>query len=857
MDGKLISTDSRSSYTCSLDNKKYTNGAHTLKARVTDSANQTAEDADQLQIIGRHRHAVTGSGSAPTLAFTAPSAGGVLKGNVEGPPNCTVTGTNIARIMFYLNDVWTNTDGNASNGWGCWLDTTKYQDGGYTVKAVAYNAAGQTTTVTHPVTIQNGTGGSGQHAADRQGIILAGLGRQARRHASYAATATDNGAVAKVDVYVIERQHAEAGRRPRPPRRTAAPSDTTGLANGSAATLMAVATDNPGATSTDPAQRHDRATPLQPEARSGRRRRQPAPRCRRPTPRRSPTFESLGLYWKPGTNPGAAGCEVRYRKTAESAGSRACRCGTTRATPSAAAASCTSSRAPSTRCEMDLPGQRHRAASTSRPGPRTSRSPRPSTSQSGSGTLNITEGGTPSGYVRLRGRRRHARRGERGELQRHRHGAVRDRARPDAEGREAGRDPPRAERARRGDRGQRHQRLGPHARRRRWAHRHATPASARVLQHAATSSSASPSSATGSTTRATARTAGTDGHPAGAAGDRLQPLRRQPRDPLQRDVQRPTASTSTTSSAARTTSPTIGFPNADSDIYGNSISHAWDDGIEAEGAQQNVRIWGNYIDQTAIGIATTVTHVGPVYIFRNVYNRSRMLSQKPRSTTDDRQHVLQVGHATPTLGDGRRYVFHNTMLQATPVGRCSIRSARGGGIVGRAAPARRSPTRCRATTSCTSGSRATTRSAPRAARGNDFDYDLRNGGMSGYAGAEANGIVGTPIYKSGHGWQSEAGGNYQLDAQQPGLRQGPAPAELQRRLHRHRARRRRARGRHAGHAPGRRRQRRDLGRAGSGDAGTARGSTPSTVDRRHDQPRAARRVLDGPLRSSDAVTEDA
>jgi hypothetical protein len=56
--------------------------------------------------------------------------------------------------------------------------------------------------------------------------------------------------------------------------------------------------------------------------------------------------------------------------------------------------------------------------------------------------------------------------------------------------------------------------------------------------------------------------------------------------------------------------------------------------------------------------------------------------------------------------------------------------------------------------------------------GNDFNYDLRNGGISAYAGAEANGIVGTPIYKSGHGWSSEAGGNYQLDTGSLGYDKG-------------------------------------------------------------------------------------
>jgi hypothetical protein len=46
--------------------------------------------------------------------------------------------------------------------------------------------------------------------------------------------------------------------------------------------------------------------------------------------------------------------------------------------------------------------------------------------------------------------------------------------------------------------------------------------------------------------------------------------------------------------------------------------------------------------------------------------------------------------------------------------------------------------------------------------GNDANYDLYNGAISSFAGAEANGMVDTPIYAPGHGWQSWAGGNYQL-----------------------------------------------------------------------------------------------
>ena len=249
MDGVLFRTDDSSSYTCTIDNKLYTNGAHTLKAVVTDTANQTAETQITVNItggIGTSTGGSTGGSSTlPSIAFTAPAAGVPLKGYVQGPPNCTVTGSNIARIMFYINDVWTNTDGNASNGWGCWIDTTKYKDGAYTVKAVAYNAAGQTTTVTHPITIQNGTTTT-QNAAPTVGITTPGASAVlAGTSVPYTLTAGDSdGTVANVELKLISGSTTKVVAS-----KTAAPwsgtFSTSGLPNGPA-TLMATATDNLG-----------------------------------------------------------------------------------------------------------------------------------------------------------------------------------------------------------------------------------------------------------------------------------------------------------------------------------------------------------------------------------------------------------------------------------------------------------------------------------------------------------------------------------------------------------------------------------------------------------------------------------
>ena len=100
-----------------------------------------------------------------------------------------------------------------------------------------------------------------------------------------------------------------------------------------------------------------------------------------------------------------------------------------------------------------------------------------------------------------------------------------------------------------------------------------------------------------------------------------------------------------------------GNMNRDSDIYGNIIRNAWDDAIESEGGNTNVRIWGNYIHFFYNGIATASTSKGPIYIFRNVSRESR---SGHRNSTGGA--LVKTGERNE-FGGGRRYVFHNTILQ--------------------------------------------------------------------------------------------------------------------------------------------------------------------------------------------------
>lgn len=115
-----------------------------------------------------------------------------------------------------------------------------------------------------------------------------------------------------------------------------------------------------------------------------------------------------------------------------------------------------------------------------------------------------------------------------------------------------------------------------------------------------------------------------------------------------------------------------GAPGRDSDIYGNDVQDVYDDGIEAEGGGMNVRVWGNWVHNTFTGIATAAVSIGPMYVFRNVYNvsiRSKAGSSASTINNEDRGPFNKNGSGDyPPYGNGRTFLFHNTCLQPTQAG---------------------------------------------------------------------------------------------------------------------------------------------------------------------------------------------
>jgi len=191
---------------------------------------------------------------------------------------------------------------------------------------------------------------------------------------------------------------------------------------------------------------------------------------------------------------------------------------------------------------------------------------------------------------------------------------------------------------------------------------------------------------------------------------------------------------------------TGGFPNRDSDIYGNHIRDCWDDAIESEGANANVRIWGNYMDRTYVMVAVAATQVGPVYIWRNVADRSRR-NAKQTMLNSKRGVFLKTQsqeYGGRYWGDGRIYVYHNTMRQypnewrGVSEGLSDMAGALMTNVVSR-----------NNILHVTSRYRPGIADRHRLAV-NDFDYDLYSGVIMASEGQQKNGIKGEPIYAHPH-----------------------------------------------------------------------------------------------------------
>jgi hypothetical protein len=763
-----LKTDTSSPYSGSFDSTKFANGSHTLEVTATDRNGVKTTTQRAITIANGGSTTPPPSNSGPVVSFTKPANNATV---AAGAVACTVTATDpdgVKQVQWFHNDKLVNTEGLAPYDI-CKVNATT--NGTHKIKAVATDAKGNVGQA--EITINVGSsGGGGSNTPPTVGITSPASGAKlSGKSAAYVATASDTGgSVAKVEMFLGTKLVST---------KTAAPYsgtiDTTQVGNG-AHMLMAVATDNLGAQTTT--QRsvtvENSVTPPpdpDPNPNPGQGTNLPSTNVRA-----VPTFESVGVYWKPGSNPGAAGCKIRFRKTTDStwreglamgyvSADSECRGslvhlepGTNYAVEMGTGSSFTAGINTKTWSENFPIAQTIHVSSSSQP-------------------LNITSGGTANGYILytpapgssatidvangadynvkisapyviVRGLTlKNARQDgilltqgakdvviEDNDISGW--GRIHPQGKKSSDGWQIGENADSGIAARCGS--------GSTP----WLERSIIQRN--KIHHPRYGSNS-----------------WSDGHPYGpnavlfknCGGNHVFRYNEAYSSPGHyfMDVY-----------GGGTNFSNAGMPTSDSDIYGNILMHAWDDAIEAEGSNMNVRVWGNYFDQTATGVASTSTSKGPIYIWRNVWNRNRNKSMVALDS-DSRLYMFKSGSVDGFKG-GKRYVFHNTMLQAPGTGGAKMPLGGGAGLAGPGNGVNLEDTMSR--NNVFHVWKPHWNAIYNVNAGNDLDYDLTNGGFQVPSGAEPNRVIATPTYRSGHGWSNEAGGNYQLQPGSPGYDQG-------------------------------------------------------------------------------------
>ncbi len=187
-----------------------------------------------------------------------------------------------------------------------------------------------------------------------------------------------------------------------------------------------------------------------------------------------------------------------------------------------------------------------------------------------------------------------------------------------------------------------------------------------------------------------------------------------------------------------------GYVGHDTDIYGNYLANCWDDAIELEGGIRNVRVWGNFVENTYQALANDAVLIGPLYFFRNTMRQSDRYPDReeaglaakgggPRDIADVPAYTFyfhntldnQHGDGFNGLGSGSRGLYHF-------VSRNNILHTRSGPSVSTSAQS----------------------------RGVDADYDLFSGAVPD--GSERSGIRGRPSFAAGRFDREMLSSDYRL-----------------------------------------------------------------------------------------------
>ncbi len=193
VDTVLRATDTVSPYSFSWDTTTVANGNHTLVSKAFDAAGNAGTSSAVTVSV---QNAVSDA-TAPSCTIASPTSGASVSGTVSFNVNAA-DNVAVSKVEFYIDGALRSTD--TTSPYSFSWDTTTSANGGHTLLAKAYDAAGNSTTsASVSVTVQN----SGSDSVPPTAIITSPTtGSHVSGNLTVSISATDNVKVTRVDLYV-------------------------------------------------------------------------------------------------------------------------------------------------------------------------------------------------------------------------------------------------------------------------------------------------------------------------------------------------------------------------------------------------------------------------------------------------------------------------------------------------------------------------------------------------------------------------------------------------------------------------------------------------------------------------------
>jgi subtilisin family serine protease len=158
---------------------------------------------DAAAAVAAAKTAVVADTSAPSVSLTSPGSGSIVKGLVSVSVSAT-DNIGVSRVELHVNGVKIASDISAPYGFS-W-DSTTVPDGGATLTAYAYDAAGNYSSAVRSVTVDN----IADTVAPTATISNPANGAKVSGSVSVSTSASDNVGISKVTLYVDGQQVATA-----------------------------------------------------------------------------------------------------------------------------------------------------------------------------------------------------------------------------------------------------------------------------------------------------------------------------------------------------------------------------------------------------------------------------------------------------------------------------------------------------------------------------------------------------------------------------------------------------------------------------------------------------------------------